>query len=361
MDESWKAVMEMAMQGNKGELAKRIETLGAEHPDVAESLITRAHFLETLDNYPEAILLYSRGLGILEKALGPEDAKVVECLQDMAYCFMTQKLYKKAESLLQRILMITEKNSGPEHKDTADCLRRLADIYYQQGLYGEGKPLLERAIPIFEKQEGIENTTLALYLIQLSSCCQSAGLSEQAESSRNRAHMILLKNDSSDGCSGYIANLMNMLATLYKVQGLYAQAETLYKRELEIYETLNKKGRGKYDVALGLCDVAELYCDQKMFPQADPFYQRAQFMLKDIQNVHPRLMRELYGRVDVLSQKLGPGKKSDDSLQSRPIPQSTPEVSASRGGTGCVIPFAFIGMVLVFSAIIMEVASKRLS
>jgi tetratricopeptide (TPR) repeat protein len=70
-----------------------------------------------------------------------------------------------------------------------------------------------------------------------------------------------------------VARTLNDLAVLYHDQELYPQAEPLYQRALTIREKIS--GPDDPTVASVLNDLAELYHDQELYSQAEPLYRRA--------------------------------------------------------------------------------------
>ena len=66
---------------------------------------------------------------------------------------------------------------------------------------------------------------------------------------------------------------LNNLAELYRAQGLYADAEPLYKRSLA---TLEKAlGPDHPNVAISLNNLALLYDSQGRYTDAEPLYKRS--------------------------------------------------------------------------------------
>ena len=66
---------------------------------------------------------------------------------------------------------------------------------------------------------------------------------------------------------------LNNLASLYRAQGRYADAEPLYKRSLAIRE--KTLGPDHPDVAVSLNNLALLYQAQGRYADAEPFYKRS--------------------------------------------------------------------------------------
>jgi tetratricopeptide (TPR) repeat protein len=83
--------------------------------------------------YAEAIPVAEQVLAIREKALGAEHPDVAQSLNNLAALYQFLGDYAKAELLYQRALAIREKALGPEHPDVAQSLNNLAGLYYSLG------------------------------------------------------------------------------------------------------------------------------------------------------------------------------------------------------------------------------------
>ena len=70
-----------------------------------------------------------------------------------------------------------------------------------------------------------------------------------------------------------VASALNNLASLYKEEARYADAEPLYKRALAIRE--KALGPDHPDVAQSLNNLADLYSAQGRHADAEPLYKRA--------------------------------------------------------------------------------------
>ena len=80
--------------------------------------------------------------------------------------------------------------------------------------------------------------------------------------------------------------ILNYLAVLYKAQGRYSEAESLYGRSLSIGET--KLGEDHPNVAFSLNNLAELYKSQGRYSEAEPLYLRALAIVqKTLPENHP--------------------------------------------------------------------------
>jgi tetratricopeptide (TPR) repeat protein len=89
-----------------------------------------------------------------------------------------------------------------------------------------------------------------------------------------------------------VADSLNTLAQLYRLQGQYAQAEPLYRRALAIQE--QALGPSHPDVARSLNNLALLYLYQGQYAQVEPLLQRARTIQEQaLGPSHPDVARSL--------------------------------------------------------------------
>ena len=98
--------------------------------------------------------------------------------------------WRRPRSLHKRALAIQERTFGPDHANVASTLHTLANLYRDHGRFGEAEDLLTRVLAIRDKL----------------------------------------------GDPGQIAGVLEDVAVVRDWQGRAAEAETLYKRALTIYE-----------------------------------------------------------------------------------------------------------------------------
>ncbi|WP_146141165.1 tetratricopeptide repeat protein [Stenomitos frigidus] len=114
-------------------------------------------------------------------------------------------------------------------------------------------------------------TPLANSLNYLGLLYKSQGRYAEAESLYMRSLQIYEQQLGED--HPYVATSLNNLAGLYELQGRYAEAEPLYVRALQISE--QQLGADHPDTAASLNNLAGLYKSQGLTTEAEPLYVRA--------------------------------------------------------------------------------------
>lgn len=166
------------------------QTMGAEHPMLADILLFLALVYAEQCYYAKAEQLYTRVLTIKEQASGPEHPVLADILSLLALIYAEQGYYAKAEQLYTRALTIKERALGFEHHEVADALNNLGKLYYMQGRYDEAKPLYERALTLKEQGDFSEQANTAFILDNLALLHQAQGCYEKAEMLYQRALTI---------------------------------------------------------------------------------------------------------------------------------------------------------------------------
>ncbi len=252
-------------------LALREKTLGAEHPDTANSLDALAMIYRNKGDYAHAEPLYRRALAIREKTLGAGHLDTAFSLYELAALYHNKGDYAHAEPLYRRALAIREKTLGAEHPDTAMLLNNLALVYYDKGDYAQAEPLYRRSLVICEKTLGAGHPYTAFTLNNLALIYHAKSDYTQAEPLYRRALAIQEKALGAEHPG--TATALNNLALLYHDKGDYAQAEPLYLRSLAIHE--KALGAEHPGTASCLNNLAFLYHNKGAYAQAEPLFRRA--------------------------------------------------------------------------------------
>ncbi len=118
--------------------------------------------------------------------------------------------------------------------DDTDALSAQVVELYGEGKYGEAIPIAQRVLALREKALGRNHPNVANDLNNLAELYRVQGRYADAEPLYKRSLAIDEKALGPDHPN--VATALNNLALLYQAQGRYAEAEPLYKRSLAIYE-----------------------------------------------------------------------------------------------------------------------------
>jgi len=339
-------------------LAIRERVVGAEHPDVAESLSDLAIFSSYRGNYAQTELLYQRSLAIFEKTLGPEHPTVAKVLQFLATHYHHRGKYAQVGPLYQRALAILKKTLGAEHAEVAENLNDLARLYVLEGKYAQAEPLYQQSLFLYEKIWGLEHFELAITIHNMAelyryqrryseaelwyrralSLWEQEGSQEHPRVAQILHNMGLLHRDQEKYAQAEMffqqaqtiyektlgpehpraAQVYDDLAQLFISLGSYAEAESLYRRSLAIREEAH--GLEHPDIAESLDNLARLYSIQQAYTQAEPLYQRALAIWeKALEPDHPRIISCLENYAELLRKTRGESEAARYEARARQL------------------------------------------
>jgi tetratricopeptide (TPR) repeat protein len=252
-------------------LALREKSLGADHPDTAETLNNFAVSLRKEGDHEAARPLLERALAINEKAFGPEHSATAMSVNNLALLLRDQGDLTAARPLFERALAGVEKSFGADHPATAAALGNLGLLLKDEGDLPAARQFLERALAIDEKALGADHPHTANDLANLAQLRHEQGDFTEARSLFERALAIFEAAYSGDDRD--TADCVAGLASLLHDQGELTDARAYYERVLAINEKM--LGPDHVAVAVSLGNLATLLQDQGDFEGARPLLERA--------------------------------------------------------------------------------------
>jgi tetratricopeptide (TPR) repeat protein len=174
-----------------------------------------------------------------------------------------------AALLIGFFLSVPHAASAQEPNEAATLTQQIIQLY-KQGQYSEATPLAQRLLTISEPL-GPDHPDVANSLNILGALYRLQGRYAQAEPLLKRALSIREKTFGPDHSD--VAQSLNNLASVYEAQGRYTDAEPFYKRSMAIRE--KALGPDHPDVATALNNLAGLYKIQARYAEAEPLYKRA--------------------------------------------------------------------------------------
>ncbi len=252
-------------------LEQRERIGGAQHPAVAQSLVTLGVVQVAQGRLSEAEPLFRRALAMRERAYGPEHRSVASVLDNLAGLYYYQGRFTEAESILLRTSRIWEKELGPESRDLAVTLTGLGSVYKEQGRYAEAESAHRRALAMKEKVVGPESIEVAASLNNLGALYDDLDRLDDAASVYRRA--LAIKEKALGTEHPDVAVSLDNLAVLFSRQRRYADAEKLGRRALAIRE--KAFGPESTLVAASLSNLAGAYVGLGRPADAEPLHRRA--------------------------------------------------------------------------------------
>ncbi|KAH8094159.1 hypothetical protein JL720_4151 [Aureococcus anophagefferens] len=210
---------------------------GAEHAEVASTLVSLGAHYASRDEAHKARGLLERALAIEERVLGKTHGDVAPTLGNLGQCYVDLGLPTRASELLERALALEERDRGRSDPEVARTLVALGDCYGDLGDRRRQKELQERALAIFEKKSGDPKTSLdvAACLVSLGDCVGCLGDAKRGKDMIERAHGIEKRVYRSKNSVEAAATLA-ALGVAYQRLGDYPTARDLLERALKLEE-----------------------------------------------------------------------------------------------------------------------------
>jgi serine/threonine-protein kinase len=318
-------------------LKLRQQTLGAEHPDVANSQHHLAGVMNLRGDYAASETLYREALAQRYQLLGKEHKDVADNLSDFGELLVNRGKFAEAESMLNEALTMRRKLFGEEHADVAESLTNLGRLYNRQDRWKEAANVFEQALTQSRKHFGsahpqvaanLSNLAVALFNLEQyaaaeSRCREALALQRQLlgdahpdvtitkmtlgailfepgnlEEAEPIFREVLTEQQKTLGHQHpRLALTMHNLGMLLRMKQNYTEAESWLRQALVIRR--QQLGETHPDTARTLDDLADVYFYRKQFREAEPLYRQAlDISLKALPSDHVLLQRakSMYGR-----------------------------------------------------------------
>lgn len=211
----------------------RVQLLGSEHPDVAESLYELGEVQVARSGYDSAVSLFEGALSIREGALEPNHPRIAFTLLRLGWSHMNLGDMDAAEPHLRRALEIFR--AQPEESvSISEPLDLLGQLHWQRGEPERAEELIRDALEVRERFYPPEHTKIGESLNNLAVILDDRGKREQAAEMYRRAIAIqeAVYGPESDILGGALSNLGLVLTDLGEAE----EGEAVHRRALAVTE-----------------------------------------------------------------------------------------------------------------------------
>ena len=261
-------------------LNRRRALLGADHPDVAASLVSLGLLRTEQARYDEAERLVRAGLETARLHLPPTHPVVRSATSTLGHVLVESGSYEEAVRVLDDAVRIDEK-LGAVTPQLADSLHELSNAHFYLGHMDEAQKLTERVLAMTRTLYGERHPLVAEDLINLGAIQQEQGHYKEAERYHREALALIRAWYGDDHYK--TASALTMVARSLIFQKRFDEATALLKESLAIQErvfgpdhpkvasTVNELGavalqQDRYDDAeAAFRRMAEIY--RKAYPQ----------------------------------------------------------------------------------------------
>jgi len=246
-------------------LALRLESLGAEHADVARGKNQLAEALIRKAEYARARDLLEQSLAVNRARRGAASPEVADNLYNLAELHLATGGLDAAESYANQSIGIYVPLGIAYGIELAEAKNTLSRILQVRGRLDETERLLRESIEIVEATGGKDHPLLAYYLQNLGVLLQSQGKLVAAEETLEEAiettrRVLGEKHD-------LVATTLSIQGGLLQQRGAYDEAEAAYREALAI--DIERRGPAHPYVGYDLTGLAILLHDMGRLPEAE--------------------------------------------------------------------------------------------
>lgn len=172
-------------------IASDIDSLGPNHPSVANDLNGLAQLYIAQKKYNEAKQCLSRALAIYTSTYHSQNALTINTMASLALVEANLGQLAEASKLYRESLANAQEILGPNSLETAKILNGLAFLYYQQGQLDKASTTYEWAIASTEQAVGKKDPLLAACLKDYATVLRGLDQNAKATEVETRAGQIL--------------------------------------------------------------------------------------------------------------------------------------------------------------------------
>lgn len=265
-----------AVELDEKALQVRLETLGPEHPDVADTLFALGALYSQQARYPEAESAHQRALKIRESKLDASDPAIAQSLNGLAQVNWYLGRAEDAEAQYQRALEIREAAFGPNAPQVANSLVHLGWFMEREARFDEARQFLERGLDIRMRTLGKDHFLVAETLDLLAQVDIALGNHGKAEERLLQA--LAIRENVLEITHPDIATSLLLLGRLYRTEQRFEEA-LLRLRSAE-QKFSNALGVDHLQVAVVLEDLGLTLAQTGQWADAETAYRRQLAILR---------------------------------------------------------------------------------
>ena len=320
-------------------LARHLEFLGSEHPEVARSYDELATVLGDQGDLKKAKEYHERALAIRQQTLGPQHPDFASSYNNLANVLHDQGELKQAKEYHERALAIMQQTLGPQHPDFASSYNNLANVLRDQGELKQAKEYHELALAIRQQTLGPQHPDVATSYNNLAIVLRDQGDLEQAKQYHELA--LAIRQQTLGPQHPDVATSYENLATVLCNQGEVKQAKEYHERALAIrQQTLGPQHR---DVATSYNSLAIVLGDQGDLKQAKEYHERALAIRQQTLGPQHRDVANSYNDLAIVLRDQGDLKKAKEyheralAIRQQTLGPQHPDVATSYNNLAVVL------------------------
>jgi eukaryotic-like serine/threonine-protein kinase len=256
-------------------LKTRLELLGHEHPDVAESLADLAALDQQRANYDLAAKEYREVLAMRRKLFGENDASVADTLLDLAAALVLKGDIDAAYAAAQESLAIRERLFGRRSLEAATVLAQMGEIWSGRGDFARAEDATRRGYEISNQILGSDDARTALAASDLGATYYREGQYDKAEKLYRSALQVLTRQVGENNPDRIMTeeNLAGALLGQKKYDDTIALMDDVLARRKAVLGDNNRLvARTLVNIATVLSKAGRLEQAQRAYAEAVPLF-----------------------------------------------------------------------------------------
>jgi tetratricopeptide (TPR) repeat protein len=265
----------------------RVDTLRGEPAEQARLLIVTAKLYQNLGQFDPARAALERAIALRERGThGGDDDQLAtaDALVQLSHVLLSLNRFAAADSVAHRALAIQERRLSAEHPTVAATIHQLGNIAVYRGDLAASERYHRRALEVRERTLGHEDSLTADSHLLVGTTLRREGKLSDAERELREGLAISERVLGPDG--KWVSSAVQLLAALLdEDEGRYAEAEPLYRRELDIRRRVYGDGRPETAWAMG--DLADFLSRTGKGVEAAPLAWQFLAVIRRVYGDHP--------------------------------------------------------------------------
>jgi serine/threonine-protein kinase len=278
--------------------------LPADDPAVARATTALGLVLEERGSYKEAIATLEEAAR-LHSAQQPASADLAATLRELFNSQFYAGNFATADEIGARVLAMTKQVNGERHALVAEDLINLGAVRYERGEYAAAERYYRDALAITEGWYGKEHFKTGSNLTMLGRSLHMQMRLDDASEVLRRA--VAIQERVFGLVHPRVASAVNDLGAVALRRGNYDEAEAAFRRMNEIYRSVY--GTKHYLIGIAISNIGSVYTARNDHKRAEPFYREAIAMYEATQGAQH--MNTGIGRLKLGDALVGQGRYAD--------------------------------------------------
>ncbi|KAK1301782.1 hypothetical protein QJS10_CPB12g00815 [Acorus calamus] len=236
-------------------------------PLLGSVLLHMGSMYASLGKFEDAMLLYGRGIEILERLFGKHNQCLVASLLGLAKVFTRTGMASRAIDIYHRTIKILEKSRGAENEDIIIPLFGLGNVLISEGRTEDAKTSFCRILSIYQNLYGSKDGRVGMAMCSLAHALCAKGDIEEAIHLYRKGLQIITDSEYKALDDGLLEKMKVDLAELLHVAGRDHEGREILEECLLIME--KHKGSEHPSLVSHFLNLATSYSRSKNFVESE--------------------------------------------------------------------------------------------